>query len=33
MIAFAMECFENGILTEKDTGGRTLRYGDADAMD
>ena len=25
VIAFAMECFENGILTEKDTGGRTLR--------
>jgi aldehyde:ferredoxin oxidoreductase len=32
VIAFAMECFETGILTEKDTGGRTLRYGDADAM-
>ena len=32
VIAFAMECFENGILTEADTGGRTLRYGDADAM-
>ena len=32
VIAFAVECFENGILTEADTGGRTLRYGDADAM-
>lgn len=31
-IAFAMECFENGILTETDTGGRTLNFGDADAM-
>lgn len=30
--AFAMECFENGILTEKDTGGKTLNFGDADAM-
>jgi len=32
VIAFAMECFENGILTEKDTGGRALRFGDGDAM-
>jgi aldehyde:ferredoxin oxidoreductase len=32
VIAFAVECFENGILTEADTGGRALRYGDADAM-
>jgi len=32
VIAFAMECFENGILTEMETGGRALRYGDADAM-
>jgi aldehyde:ferredoxin oxidoreductase len=30
--AFAMECFEKGILTEKDTGGRDLRFGDPDAM-
>jgi aldehyde:ferredoxin oxidoreductase len=29
--AFAMECFENGILTEKDTGGRKLNFGDPDA--
>jgi aldehyde:ferredoxin oxidoreductase len=32
VIAFAMECFEQGILTEKDTGGRSLRFGDADGM-
>jgi len=32
VVAFAMECFENGILTEADTGGRTLNFGDADAM-
>jgi aldehyde:ferredoxin oxidoreductase len=32
VVAFAMECFENGILTEADTGGRTLKFGDADAM-
>lgn len=31
VIAFAMECFENGILTEKETD-RPLRFGDADAM-
>ena len=31
-IAFAMECFEEGILTEDDTDGRSLRFGDADAM-
>ena len=30
--AFVMECFENGILTEKDTGGRKLTFGDPDAM-
>lgn len=32
VIAFAMECFEKGILTEEDTGGRALRFGDAEAM-
>ncbi|MDM8556219.1 aldehyde ferredoxin oxidoreductase family protein [Desulfococcaceae bacterium HSG7] len=32
VIAFAMECFEEGILTTEDTGGRTLNFGDADAM-
>lgn len=32
VIAFAMECFEEGILTTEDTGGRSLNFGDADAM-
>ena len=31
-IAFAMECFENGILTKKDTEGIELRFGNAEAM-
>jgi len=31
-IAFAMECFERGILTEKDTGGLKLNFGNAEAM-
>jgi len=31
-IAFAMECFEKGILTERDTGGLKLNFGNADAM-
>ena len=31
-IAFAMECFERGILTPEDTGGIELRFGNADAM-
>ena len=31
-IAFAMECFENGILTEKDTGGIKLNFGNVEAM-
>ena len=31
-IAFAMECFERGILTSRDTGGIDLRFGDAGAM-
>ena len=31
-IAFAMECFEKGILTREDTGGIELRFGNADAM-
>jgi len=30
-VAFAIECFENGILTEADTGGITLGWGKADA--
>jgi len=28
-IAFAMECFEKGLLTEADTGGLALHWGDA----
>ncbi len=31
-IAFAMECFERGILSESDTGGLRLRFGDPDVM-
>lgn len=31
-IAFAMECFENGVITKEQTGGLELRFGDADAM-
>jgi aldehyde:ferredoxin oxidoreductase len=31
-IAFAMECFEEGLLTLKDTGGIDLRFGNGDAM-
>jgi len=31
-IAFAMECFEKGLLTAKDTGGIELRFGNAEAM-
>lgn len=31
-IAFAMECFEKGILTLEDTGGIDLRFGNAAAM-
>lgn len=32
VIAFAMECFENELLTTKDTGGLELRFGNAEAM-
>ncbi len=32
VISFAMECFENGLLTTKDTGGIELRFGSAEAM-
>lgn len=32
MISFAMECFENGLLTLEDTGGLELRFGNAKAM-
>jgi aldehyde:ferredoxin oxidoreductase len=31
-IAWAMDCFEQGILNAEDTGGIDLRFGDADAM-
>jgi aldehyde:ferredoxin oxidoreductase len=31
-VSFAMECFENGLLTLKDTGGIDLRFGNAKAM-
>ncbi len=31
-IAFAMECFENGLLTAADTGGLEYRWGDADLL-
>jgi aldehyde:ferredoxin oxidoreductase len=32
MIAWAMECFEKGILTEKDTDGIPLRFGNGEAL-
>jgi len=31
-IAFAMECFENGIITKDQANGLELKFGDADAM-
>jgi aldehyde:ferredoxin oxidoreductase len=31
-IAWAMECYEHGILTDEDTAGRPLRFRDADAV-
>jgi aldehyde:ferredoxin oxidoreductase len=31
-IAFAMECFEKGIITKEQTGGIELRFGDTEAM-
>ena len=31
-IAWAMECFEKGILTPEDTGGIELRFGDEEAL-
>ena len=31
-IAFAMECFENGLISKEDTGGLELRFGDGDMM-
>ncbi len=32
VIAFAMECFEKGLLTLKDTDGMELRFGNTEAM-
>jgi aldehyde:ferredoxin oxidoreductase len=32
VMGFAMECFEKGILTKKDTGGIELRYGNHQAL-
>lgn len=31
-IAFAFECFEKGIITANNTGGKTLRFGDPDLI-
>lgn len=31
-IAFAMDCYENGIITKDDTGGIELKFGNAEAM-
>ncbi len=31
-IAFAMECYEKGILTDSDTGGIPFKFGDADLI-
>lgn len=33
VIAFAMDLYDRGILTDMDTGGIALRWGDADAME
>lgn len=32
VIAFAMECFENGIITKEDTGGLELKFGNSEAL-
>ncbi len=32
VLAFAMECFEHGLITNADTGGIELRFGNADAL-
>jgi aldehyde:ferredoxin oxidoreductase len=31
-ISFAMECYEKGIISQQETGGMELRFGDAEAM-
>ena len=33
VIAFAMECYEKGIITDKDTGGVKLKFGDIDSFE
>jgi aldehyde:ferredoxin oxidoreductase len=32
IVGFAMDCYENGILTKKDTDGLDLRFGNAEAL-
>ncbi len=32
VVAFAIECYENGVLTRRDTGGINLKWGDHQAM-
>lgn len=32
VISFAMECFENGLISIEDTGGLELKFGNAEAM-
>ena len=32
VIGFAMECYQRGLLTEKDTGGLALNWGDGDVI-
>jgi aldehyde:ferredoxin oxidoreductase len=32
VISFAMECYEKGLLSQKDTGGLELKFGNAEAM-
>lgn len=32
IIAFAMDCYEHGVLTKKDTDGLDLRFGNAEAL-
>ncbi|MCP4021262.1 MAG: aldehyde ferredoxin oxidoreductase family protein [Desulfobacteraceae bacterium] len=31
-VGFALECFENGLISTKDTGGKELRWGDPEAV-
>ena len=31
-IAFAMECYENGLISDKETGGLKLKFGNAEAL-